>query len=125
MKVGLMLPIGQQELQAGPDRWSLLRDMAIAAEESGLDSLWCADHLLFCDEESPGQTEGLHEAWTVLTAVAAITSRIQIGPLVLCVPFRNPALTAKMATTLDEISRGRLILGLGCGWHEPEFDAFG
>jgi alkanesulfonate monooxygenase SsuD/methylene tetrahydromethanopterin reductase-like flavin-dependent oxidoreductase (luciferase family) len=57
--------------------------------------------------------------------VAAITSRVELGPLVLCVPFRNPALTAKMATTLDEVSGGRLILGLGCGWHEPEFDAFG
>jgi probable F420-dependent oxidoreductase len=125
MKIGLMLPIGQQELLEGPDRWSLLRDMTIAAEGSGLDSIWCADHLLYRGEESPGQTEGLHEAWTVLAAVAAITGRVQIGPLVLCVPFRNPALTAKMATTLDEISGGRLVLGLGCGWHEPEFEAFG
>ncbi len=120
-----MLPIGQQELLEGPDRWSLFRDMAIAAEESGLDSVWCADHLLFQDEETPDRTDGIHEAWTVLTALAAITSRVQIGPLVLCVPFRNPALTAKMAITLDEISSGRLILGLGCGWHEPEFEAFG
>jgi len=61
----------------------------------------------------------------VLTAVAAITSRVEIGPLVLALPFRNPALTAKMAVQLDEISNGRLILGLGCGWHQPEFDAFG
>lgn len=125
MKIGLMLPIGQQELLAGPDRWSLFRDMTVAAEESGFDSVWCADHLLFRDEETPDRTEGIHEAWTVLSAVAAITDRVQIGSLVLCVPFRNPALTAKMATTLDEISHGRLILGLGCGWHEPEFDAFG
>ena len=125
MKIGLMLPIGQQELLVGPDRWSLFRDMALAAEASGLDSVWCADHLLFRHDEDVGArcTDGIHEAWTVLSAVAAITPRVEIGPLVLCVPFRNPALTAKMATTLDEVSGGRLILGLGCGWHEPEFDA--
>lgn len=119
-----MLPIGQRELLHGADRWTPFRDMAIAAEEGGLDSVWCADHLLFRDPDEEG-TQGIHEAWTVLAAVAAITRRVEIGPLVLCVPFRNPALTAKMATTLDEISGGRLILGLGCGWHEPEFDAFG
>jgi alkanesulfonate monooxygenase SsuD/methylene tetrahydromethanopterin reductase-like flavin-dependent oxidoreductase (luciferase family) len=61
----------------------------------------------------------------VLSAVAAVTSRVEIGPLVLALPFRNPALVAKMAAELDEVSGGRLILGLGCGWHEPEFDAFG
>jgi probable F420-dependent oxidoreductase len=125
MKIGLMLPIGQQELLVGPDRWSLFRDLALAAEASGLDSVWCADHVLFRHDEGDGETDGIHEAWTVLSAVAAITSRVEVGPLVLCVPFRNPALTAKMATTLDEVSGGRLILGLGCGWHEPEFDAFG
>jgi probable F420-dependent oxidoreductase len=124
MKIGLMLPIGQQELLQGPDRWSLFRDMTLAAEAGGLDSVWCADHLLFRNGES-AETDGIHEAWTVLSAVAAITQRVEIGPLVLCVPFRNPALTAKMATTLDEVSHGRLALGLGCGWHEPEFDAFG
>jgi alkanesulfonate monooxygenase SsuD/methylene tetrahydromethanopterin reductase-like flavin-dependent oxidoreductase (luciferase family) len=57
--------------------------------------------------------------------VAAVTARVEIGPLVLALPFRNPALTAKMAAELDEVSGGRLILGIGCGWHEPEFDAFG
>ena len=110
MKIGLMLPIGQQELLAGPDRWSLFRDMALAADASGLDSVWCADHLLFRHDEAtePGGTDGIHEAWTILSAVAAITTRVEIGPLVLCVPFRNPALTAKMATTLDEVSGGRL-----------------
>jgi probable F420-dependent oxidoreductase len=124
MKIGLMLPIGQGELLRGPDRWSLFREMALAAEAGGLDSVWCADHLLIRRDES-NETGGIHEAWTILSAVAAITERVEIGPLVLCVPFRNPALTAKMATTLDEVSGGRLILGLGCGWHEPEFDAFG
>jgi probable F420-dependent oxidoreductase len=118
MKIGLMLPLSADETSG----FGVLRAMALEAEASGLDSVWGADHLIFRDEEG---TSGIHECWTVLTAVAAITSRVEIGPLVLAVPFRNPALIAKMAAELDEVSGGRLILGLGCGWHEPEFDAFG
>ncbi len=124
MKIGLMLPIGDRDLLIGPDRWSLFRDQATAAEESGLDSVWCPDHVLFRFPDQP-EVHPIHEAWTVLSAVGAITRRVEVGPLVLCVPFRNPALTAKMATTLDEVTGKRLILGLGCGWHQPEFDAFG
>ena len=120
MKIGLMLPLGESE--AGG--WSNLRDLAATAEREGLDSVWGADHLVFRDDDGGGW-RGIHESWTVLTAVAAITERVEIGPLVLALPFRNPALTAKMAAQLDEVSGGRLILGLGCGWHEPEFDAFG
>ena len=118
MKIGLMLPLGADETDGFAD----LREMAIAAEEGGLDSVWGADHLIFREGDD---TTGIHESWTVLTAVAAATSRVEIGPLVLALPFRNPALTAKMAAELDEVSAGRLILGLGCGWHQPEFDAFG
>ncbi|MBA3740571.1 MAG: LLM class flavin-dependent oxidoreductase [Chloroflexi bacterium] len=118
MKIGLMLPLGADET-AG---FAELRALAMAAEESGLDSVWGADHLIFREDD---ETTGIHECWTVLTAIAALTSRVEIGPLVLALPFRNPALTAKMAAELDEVSGGRLILGLGCGWHEPEFDAFG
>jgi probable F420-dependent oxidoreductase len=116
-----MLPIGEQEKTGRTLPWSELREMAVAAEESGLDSIWAADHLIFRDD---GSSSGIHECWTVLTAVAAITERVEIGPLVLALPFRNPALLAKMAAAFDEVSGGRLILGLGCGWHEPEFDAF-
>ncbi len=117
MKIGLMLPLGSSETGG----WTTIRAMAVAAEKHGLDSVWGADHLIFRED---GETEGIHECWTLLTAVAAVTSRVEVGPLVLAVPFRNPALTAKMAAELDEISDGRLILGLGCGWHQPEFDAF-
>ena len=124
MKIGLMLPIGEDEATGRPPSYDHLRDMAVAAEDGGLDSVWCADHVLFRSADDP-KTRGLHEAWTLLTAIAPVTSRVEIGPLVLCVPFRNPALTAKMAATFDEVSHGRLVLGLGCGWHEPEFDAFG
>ncbi|MBA3687781.1 MAG: LLM class flavin-dependent oxidoreductase [Chloroflexi bacterium] len=121
MKVGLMLPIGEQEKSGKVLPWGELRELALAAEESGLDSIWAADHLIFRED---GTSSGIHECWTILAAVAAITRRVEIGPMVLALPFRNPALVAKMATALDEVSAGRLILGLGCGWHEPEFDAF-
>ena len=121
MKVGLMLPLGIIDGLGRPLSWPELRAMAIAAEAGGLDSVWGADHLIFRDEN---ETSGIHECWTVLTAVAGITQRVEIGPLVLALPFRNPALLAKMATALDMVSAGRLILGVGCGWHQPEFDAF-
>jgi probable F420-dependent oxidoreductase len=118
MKIGLMLPLADDETSGFAD----LRALGIAAEEGGLDSVWGADHVIFREGD---ETTGIHECWTVLTAIAAVTSRVEIGPLVLALPFRNPALTAKMAAELDEVSGGRLILGLGCGWHRPEFDAFG
>jgi probable F420-dependent oxidoreductase len=118
MKYGLMLPLAESETPG----YATLREMAITAEGHGLDSVWGADHLIFREGDV---NEGIHECWTLLTAIAAVTTRVEIGPLVLALPFRNPALTAKMAAELDEVSGGRLILGLGCGWHQPEFDAFG
>ncbi|HEX5579382.1 MAG TPA: LLM class flavin-dependent oxidoreductase [Candidatus Limnocylindria bacterium] len=121
MKVGLMLPLGHNDGLGRPLRWPELRAMAEAADSGGLDSIWGADHLIFRDDDG---TFGIHECWTVLTAVAGVTERVTIGPLVLALPFRNPALLAKMAVALDEVSNGRLILGVGCGWHEPEFAAF-
>jgi probable F420-dependent oxidoreductase len=100
-----------------------MREAALATEEAGLDSVWVYDHLLFRFGNDP--TQGIHECWTILSALAAVTSRVELGIVVLAMPFRNPALVAKMAATLEEVSGGRLILGVGCGWHEPEFDAFG
>lgn len=84
--------------------------------------LWVADHFLYRDEKVE---IGLHEAFTILTAAAAITSRVQIGPLVAATSFRTPGLLAKVAASLQSVAGGRLILGLGCGWHEAEYDAFG
>lgn len=122
MKIGIMLPIDEDDVTHRWPGWGDLREMAIAADEGGLDSVWMADHLIFRSRN--GESYGIRESWTMLTAVAAVTSRVEIGPLVLALPFRNPALVAKMANELDEVSGGRLILGLGCGWHQPEFDAF-
>ena len=85
--------------------------------------MWMIDH--FFNETDDGRREGMHEAWTIVSAVAAVTTRVEIGTLVICMPFRNPGLLAKMAATAQEVSAGRIILGLGAGWHEPEFTAFG
>jgi alkanesulfonate monooxygenase SsuD/methylene tetrahydromethanopterin reductase-like flavin-dependent oxidoreductase (luciferase family) len=119
METGVQLPVVEGEWTP---RWDDLREMALHAEAIGLDSLWIPDHLLF---RRDGATRGVWESWSVLAALAAVTTRIKLGTLVLCLPFRDPARTAEMAATVDAISGGRLILGVGAGWHQPEFDAFG
>jgi probable F420-dependent oxidoreductase len=120
MKVGIMLPLGETD-DVGD--WPRIRELAEVAEVEGLDSLWVADHFFY--KPPDGEPKGLHEAWTLMSAVAAVTSRVEIAPLVLCSAFRNPGLMAHMAATLDVVSQGRLILGIGAGWHDPEFEAFG
>jgi FMNH2-dependent dimethyl sulfone monooxygenase len=99
------------------------RAFASIAERAGLDSLWVFDHLLFRFEGEPD--EGPHEAWTTLTALAPVVPRVELGALVMCSSFRPAGLMAKMAATLDDLSGGRLVLGLGSGWHAPEYEAFG
>ena len=122
MKIGVTLPMAQGD---GADRmpsYADIRSVARAAEDAGLDSIWGYDHLLFRDDDGDS---GIHECWTVMAALAEATSRVDLGILVMCTAFRNPALLAKMAGTLDHVSGGRLILGIGCGWHDSEFEAFG
>jgi alkanesulfonate monooxygenase SsuD/methylene tetrahydromethanopterin reductase-like flavin-dependent oxidoreductase (luciferase family) len=117
-KLGLQLP--EVEYVAS---WRQHREMALLAEEIGFDSLWLGDHLLYRDGDEPAR--GPWECLSMLSALAAVTTRIELGPLVLASSFRNPAITAKMAETIDEISDGRFILGIGAGWNRTEYDAFG
>ena len=116
-----MLPVGEGD--GGILGWPVLRELAECAEAKGLDSIWVADHLLYQPPE--GDAKGMHEAWTLMSALAAVTERVEIAPLVLCASFRNPGLVANMAATLDLVAGGRLTLGVGAGWHDPEYEAFG
>jgi F420-dependent oxidoreductase-like protein len=106
--------------------WDSVERVARAVDESAFESLWLYDHFLYEGGYSGHPIpEPVMECFTMLGAVAAITRRVRLGQLVLGVPYRNPAMTAKMATTLDLISRGRSILGLGAGWHRREYEAYG
>jgi probable F420-dependent oxidoreductase len=117
-QVGVQLPEVERRVL-----WPELIEMARTAEEVGLDSLWCGDHLLY---DLPGAiTRGPWEVWTTLAAVAAVTQRVELGPLVAATGFHAPAMLAKQAATVDGISGGRLIVGLGAGWNEREYRAFG
>lgn len=118
LRVGVQLPEVERDV-----RWPEYVAMARAAEHAGFDSIWLGDHLLYRDDGRPER--GPWEAWTLLAALAAVTRRVKLGPLVACLGFHPPAILAKMAATLDEVSRGRLVLGLGAGWNRTEFDAFG
>jgi probable F420-dependent oxidoreductase len=118
LKVGVQLPEVEREV-----RWPELRDMARTAEEVGFDSIWVGDHLLYRDDDLPPR--GPWEAWSVLAALAGITERVELGPLVASASFHNPAMLAKKAATVDEISGGRLIMGLGAGWNKTEYRAYG
>ncbi len=123
MKVGLFVPHFEEPWNGRMLRWADIAELARRAEAVGFDSFWLPDHLLFRFENVYAQ--GAWDAWSLLAGLAAATERMEIAPLVACAGFRNPALIAKMADTIDEISGGRFILGLGAGWHKPEYDAFG
>lgn len=116
-RIGIQLPEVEREV-----RWPELREMATTAEAVGFDSLWVGDHLLYRMDDGP---RGPWEAWSLLSAIAAVTERVQIGPLVAATSFHQPAMLAKKAATVDEISNGRLIVGLGAGWNRTEYEAYG
>jgi alkanesulfonate monooxygenase SsuD/methylene tetrahydromethanopterin reductase-like flavin-dependent oxidoreductase (luciferase family) len=118
LRVGVQLPEVEREV-----RWHELLDMARAIEDQGYDSIWLGEHLLYrWPDRAP---RGPWEAWATMAGLAAVTNRVTIGPLVACTAFHNPAILAKRADTIDEISGGRFVLGLGAGWNETEFRAFG
>ena len=115
MRIGVQLPEVEREV-----RWPEYVALARAAEQVGFDSLWVGDHLLYRDPE-----RAPWDVWTLLAGLAAVTERVTLGPLVACTAFARPGVLARTAAAVDELSGGRLVLGLGSGWNEDEFRAFG
>ena len=124
MRIGVTLPLSDGDTPDGHSpTFAETAAFARHAEAADLDSIWIFDHVLF---RSAGEPDGaVREGWTTLAALAPLVTRVELGSLVMCSSFRNPALMAKMAATLDDLSGGRVILGLGSGWHDPEYEAFG
>ena len=117
-KIGVQLPEVERFVP-----WPEYLDLARRVESAGYDSIWVGDHLIY--DLPDGSTRGPYEAWTTLAAIAAVTQRVEIGPLVASTAFHAPGMLAKQAATVDAISQGRLIVALGAGWNRREFDAFG
>jgi alkanesulfonate monooxygenase SsuD/methylene tetrahydromethanopterin reductase-like flavin-dependent oxidoreductase (luciferase family) len=128
MKIGVMLPMAESDSAAGPGAtaasiWADALGFCQHAEAVGLDSVWPCDH--FLSEPPEGSVEGILEGWTVMAALATATERVELGQLVMCVSFRDPSLLAKMASTAQAVSGGRLVLGVGAGWYDHEYEMFG
>ena len=117
-KIGVQLPEVERYVP-----WPEYIDLARQVETAGFDSIWVGDHLLY--DLPDGATRGPYEAWTALAAIAQATERVEIGPLVASTSFHAPTMLAKQAVTIDAISGGRLIVGLGAGWNKREYDAYG
>ena len=118
LRVGIQLPEIERVVP-----WREYVAIARAAEAAGFDSIWVGDHLIYRDDR--GAERGPYEAWALLAALAAVTTHVRLGPLVACTAFTPAAILAKRAATVQDISGGRLVLGLGAGWNQGEFRAFG
>ena len=124
MSIGLMMPMAERSAFGGSPRFDDIREMAVLAEDIGLDGLSFADHFVSRPDD-PAGARGFWEATSTIAAIAASTKHVTLSVLVACALYRNPFVTAKVAETLDEISNGRFILGLGAGWSKPDFDMAG
>ncbi len=125
MKVGLMVPQGFKHEYDGWDpatAWARSVELTKSAEHLGFESLWVFDHFHTAPDSNDEIT---FESFTMLAAMAMVTTRVRLGHMVICAGFRNPALTAKLASTVDMISNGRFELGIGAGWMENEWLAYG
>ncbi len=123
MKIGLYLPHWTGAWDGEDPRWSNVLEAARTAEQVGFDSAWLIGHHFLRFEQ--GRPWSLWDPWSLLAALAAETERITLGPLVSCTAHYNPGLLARTAATVDEISNGRLVLGVGGGYFGAEFQAFG
>jgi alkanesulfonate monooxygenase SsuD/methylene tetrahydromethanopterin reductase-like flavin-dependent oxidoreductase (luciferase family) len=123
VRIGISIPIGERGLPLVAWSYREMRELAQKADEGGLNSIWVADHLF--NRPPTGPERGTWSSMSVLAALADATESVELGTLVMCTPFRNPGMIAWEANTIDEISGGRFVLGMGAGWHQPEFDAFG
>jgi probable F420-dependent oxidoreductase len=126
LKVGLVLPHWEAGMSGKNPGWGDIAGMARLAEEIGFDSLWLVDHFLVPYRyRGEDHVQGFWDSWTTMSAIAATTRRVELGTVVTGTGFRNPALMAKIADTVDEISGGRVILGIGAGWNEYEYRSMG
>lgn len=125
LKLGLILPEAEWDMGGKTAGWSDYVAMARLIEDMGFDSIWFVDHLLYRGEATSIEQQGVRECWSILAGLAAVTERVELGSLVTPTSYRNPAMLAKIVDTVEEISGGRIILGLGAGWHGDEYRAFG
>ncbi|HWL59516.1 MAG TPA: LLM class F420-dependent oxidoreductase [Microbacteriaceae bacterium] len=125
MRFGLFIPQGWRLTFVDIDpaeQWPLMRRLVQQADQEAWESIWVFDHFHTVPQPT---TEATHEAWTLMSAFAAVTDRVRIGQMCTCMSYRNPAYLAKVAATVDHVSAGRLEMGIGGGWYEHEFRAYG
>ncbi len=120
--LGLMIPVSQRHAFGDTPHYRDILELGAIAREIGISGLWVADHFSFTSETD---IRGSWDAWTLMAALAAAVPDVTIGPMVACTAYRNPGVIAKMTEMIQDVSGGRFILGLGAGWHKPEYDQFG